>query len=181
MANTSFTTAKIFDEVKSLEEMVKLFGQVTSEKTEYDILLDLGYTEEEADNLDVRGYIDYYKLDYEKKMLEISISHKWCAPTDFLKALWDKFPKSSIYFATEESGCEIFETNDSEFEYFDRYIVLSPDSEDEYYHTFDDLQKAIIDIYGYQNNEIDTFEKLKKKVEDIDENISIYEFEVVEL
>ena len=181
MANISFTTVKIFDEVEPLEEMIKLFGQATSEKTEYDILLDLGYTEEEVDNLDARGYIDQYKLNYEEKMLKVFISHKWDAPIDFLKALWDKFPESLIYFSTEERGCEVFETNDSEFEYFDRYIVLSPDNEDEYYHTFEDLQNATIDFYGYQKNEIDTFEKLKKKVKDIDENISIYEFEIIDL
>lgn len=181
MANISFTIVKIFDEVESLKKMAKLFGQATSEKTEYDILLDLGYTEEEVDNLDARGYIDQYELDYEKKMLKVFISHKWDVPTDFLKALWAKFPESSIYFATEERGCEVFETNDSEFKYFDRYIVLPPNSEDEYYHTFEDLQNDTIDTYGYQKNEIDTFEKLKKKVKDIDEEISIYEFKVVNL
>lgn len=181
MANMSFTTAKIFDEVESLEKIVGLLDQAIQEKTEYNILLDLGYTEEEVDNMDARGYIDYFELDYERKMLKISISHKWNAPTDFLKALWDKFPESSIYFATEEGGCEVYETNDSEFEYFDRFIVLHPDKEDEYYRTFEDLQKAVIDCYGYQKNEIDTFGKLKKKVNDIDEDISIYEFKVIDL
>lgn len=181
MANRSYTTTKIFDEVESLEKIVGLLNQAISEKTEYDILLDLGYTEEEVDDMDVRGYIDYFELDYERKMLEVFISHKWCVPTDFLKALWDKFPESSIYFSTEERGCEIYETNDSEFEYFDRFIVLHPDKEDEYYRTFEDLQKAVIDCYGYQKNEIDTLDKLKKKVNDIDEDISIYEFEIVDL
>lgn len=181
MANYSYTSVKIIDELPSLENLRNSLICETGEKTEYDVLEELGYSNEELDDMDLRGYINYFVLDKDKEILNIFITHKWCSPIDFLRAIAEKFPDASIYYSTEETGCEVFETNDFDGEFFDRYIVTDTESEDQYFNDFDDLQKWAIDLFGFDKKEIDTFDKLKRKVEESDDDISVYEFEIVDL
>ena len=181
MANHSYTSVKIIDELPLLEDLRNSLICETGEKTEYGVLEELGYSDEEMYDMDLRGYIDYFVLNEDKRILDVSITHKWCSPIDFLRAIAKKFPDASIYYSTEETGCEIFETNDVDGEFFDKYIVIDMESEDEYFHDFDDLQKWAIDLFGFDKKEIDTFDKLKRKVEEADDDLSVYEFEIVDL
>lgn len=181
MANHSYTSVKIIDELPLLEDLRNSLICETGEKTEYDVLEVLGYSNEELDDMDLRGYIDYFELDRDEGILDISITHKWCSPIDFLRAIAEKFPDASIYYSTEETGCAVFETNDFDGEFFDKYIVTDTESEDQYFHDFDDLQKWAIDLFGFDKKEIDTFDKLKRKVEERDDDLSVYEFEIVDL
>ena len=66
MANHSYTSVKIIDDLPLLEDLRNSLICEKGEKTEYDVLKWHGYSDEELDNMDLRGYIDYFVLNEDK-------------------------------------------------------------------------------------------------------------------
>lgn len=54
-----------------------------------------------------------------------------------------------VYFRSEECGCEIYETNDTEGVYFPgRYMLDTSEDGEEYFSDFDDLSSAVAEVTG---------------------------------
>lgn len=54
-----------------------------------------------------------------------------------------------VYFRSEECGCEIYETNDTEGVYFPgRYMLDTSEDGEEYFSDFEDLSSAVAEVTG---------------------------------
>ena len=95
----------------------------------------------------------------------------------------DKGNVLDIYFASEESGCEIYETNDTEGLYFpERYCIYGYDGL-EYYNTFEEVLEDVHEIFG-ANIHFDDIKEMNKALKNAEKEIGryhVYEMEFVEL
>lgn len=121
----------------------------------------------------------------ENEVLRFSAEEAW-GLQDFNELLKKKFPKIKVYWVVEESGCEVYCTNDREGKYFpERYWVdtcIDGIYDSEYFRTEGDVYKWLDKLtYGRVKSKEDV-EKFNADYEDSeasDENfIYIHEFEV---
>jgi hypothetical protein len=97
------------------------------------------------------------------------------------------FPSIKVYYIEEEPGCEVFNTNDANGEYFPYRYLLDNYEEPLYYETIEEAAESVSGIVGHKvkpdYNEIvhahdDYTEKQDEKGEDV--FFSFHEFEVVD-
>ena len=122
---------------------------------EYQTCINLGFTEEELEDKRLGGEI-YEDATIEDGVLRFWAEERW-GLQDFEELLIQKFPDITIYWIVEESGCEVYCTNDKEGKYFpERYWVDTAQDDiyqSEYFITEEAMWKWLSEKYGVKSKE----------------------------
>ena len=111
------------------------------------------------EELPVRGEISYIEEDIEDHdndmaSLKLTTETAWVACSELMDKIAGKYDLQLFYYS-EEPGCEIFETNDLEGQFYSfRYMVDSEKEGIEYYDTFEQVAEAIAKMTGIRLNNI---------------------------
>ena len=114
---------------------------------------------EVEEELPVRGEISYIEDDIEDHdndmaSLKLTTETAWVACSELMDKIAGKYDLQLFYYS-EEPGCEIFETNDLEGQFYSfRYMVDSEKEGIEYYDTFEQVAEAIAKMTGIRLNNI---------------------------
>ena len=114
---------------------------------------------EVEEELPVRGEISYIEEDIEDHdndmaSLKLTTETAWVACSELMDKIARKYDLQLFYYS-EEPGCEIFETNDLEGQFYSfRYMVDSEKEGIEYYDTFEQVAEAIAKMTGIRLNNI---------------------------
>ena len=114
---------------------------------------------EVEEELPVRGEISYIEEDIEDHdndmaSLKLTTETAWVACSELMDKIAWKYDLQLFYYS-EEPGCEIFETNDLEGQFYSfRYMVDSEKEGIEYYDTFEQVAEAIAKMTGIRLNNI---------------------------
>lgn len=114
---------------------------------------------EVEEELPARGEISYIEEDIEDHdndmaSLKLTTETAWVACSELMDKIAGKYDLQLFYYS-EEPGCEIFETNDVEGQFYSfRYMVDSEKEGIEYYDTFEQVAEAIADMTGIRLNNI---------------------------
>lgn len=131
-----------------------------------------------------RGEIIDYNLNDDHVSIECETA--WGEMPEFRHFLEQQYPGSKIYYCVEESGNEVYATNDAEGEFFpDRYCLDSYDGL-EYFETIEEATKYIGEIIWKALKP--DFAKIENAIEDyMEENdnsdeswMSFHRFEVID-
>lgn len=86
----------------------------------------------------------------EDDILTINTETAWQEMSETRHFIESCFPGMKIYYIEEESGCEIFNTNDLEGLFFkDRYYLDGFD-DSEYFETLEEAAKYVKEIVGHE-------------------------------
>ena len=136
------------------------------------------------EELRCRGEITDYSLD--GNVLTIYQQTAWCEQEGVRKIIEKVYPSIKVYYQEQESGCELFNTNDALGEYFPERYFLDSYEDWEYFETLDDAAKFVSKIIGHRvEPSVDALEKALdnyvEEHEEDNENIfySFHEFNVV--
>ena len=158
MSNTCFTTYKVVSEnKKDVTKLFKTIKRLDGRKTPlvkngwYDPKLWLGCLVKalggDPNKVYCRGTITFYEM--EDDVLTLNTETAWAEMSEARHFIESCFPGMKIYYIEEESGCEIFNTNDSEGIYFkDRYYLDGFD-DSEYFETLEEAAKYVKEIVGH--------------------------------
>lgn len=146
----------------------------------------LGFTEEELEDKKLGGEI-YEDATLEDGVLRFWAEERW-GLQDFEELLTQKFPDIKVYWIVEESGCEVYCTNDKEGKYFpERYWVDTAQDDQyqsEYFQTEEAMYKWLSEITNGRVKCAEDVEKFNSYYEDLaadDENfINIHRFDVID-
>ena len=111
------------------------------------------------EELPARGEISYIEEeieDHDNDMasLKLTTETAWVACSELMDKIAEKYDLQLFYYS-EEPGCEIFETNDLEGQFYSfRYMVDSEKEGIEYYDTFEQVAEAIAKMTGIRLNNI---------------------------
>lgn len=137
------------------------------------------------EELRCRGEITDFSLD--GNVLTINQQTAWCEQEGVRLIIEQAFPSIKVYYLEQESGCEVFCTNDASGEYFPERYFLDSYEDWEYFETLDEAAKFVSNIIGYEvESSVDAIDKaLDKYVEEHEEEnedifYSFHEFKVVE-
>ena len=137
------------------------------------------------EELRCRGEITDFSLD--SNVLTINQQTAWCEQEGVREIIEKSFPSIKVYYMEQESGCEVFCTNDASGEYFPERYFLDSYEDWEYFETLDDAAKFVSNIIGHEvEPSVDEIDKaLDKYVEEHEEEnedifYSFHEFKVVE-
>ena len=174
---------------KSLEEILRaIYFAMTNEKywTEYEACINLGFTEKELDDKRLGGEISDAPT-LENGVLRFYAEERW-GLQDFEELLRQKFPDIKVYWTVEESGCDVYCSNDKEGKYFpDRFyadICVDGDYYSEYFVSEDSLFKWLSNITHREINSFDDVEEFNSNYEgsceDNENFINVHIFDVDE-
>ena len=137
------------------------------------------------EELRCRGEITDFSLD--GNVLTINQQTAWCEQEGVRLIIEQTFPSIKVYYLEQESGCEVFCTNDTSGEYFPERYFLDSYEDWEYFETLDEAAKFVSNIIGHEvEPSVDEIDKaLDKYVEEHEEEnedifYSFHEFKVVE-
>ena len=159
MSNTCFTTYKVVSEnKKDVTKLFKTIKRLDGRKTPlvkngwYDPKLWLGCLVKalggDPNKVYCRGTITFYEM--EDDVLTLHTETAWAEMSETRHFIESCFPGMKIYYIEEESGCEIFNTNDSEGLYFkDRYYLDGFD-DSEYFETLEEAAVYVKEIVGHE-------------------------------
>ena len=114
---------------------------------------------EVEEELPARGELSYIEEeieDHDNDMasLKLTTETAWVACSELMDKIAEKYDLQIFYYS-EEPGCGIFETNDTEGKFYSfRYMVDSEKGGIEYYDTFDQVAESIADMTGIWLNNI---------------------------
>ena len=137
------------------------------------------------EELRCRGEITDFSLD--SNVLTINQQTAWCEQEGVREIIEKSFPSIKVYYMEQESGCEVFCTNDASGEYFPERYFLDSYEDWEYFETLDEATKFVSKIIGHEveprvdaiDKELDNYmEEHEEENEDI--FYSFHEFKVVE-
>lgn len=188
MANMAMTSYRIEGPKETLERINDAIVEALSDKhywTEAKVLMLLGYAENELEGKRVGGEIEE-KPSLGENTLEFYAEERW-GLQDFNELLEAKFPDIKVYWIVEESGCEVYATNDKEGKYFpERYYVelcLDDQIEMEYFKDEKSMYKWLSEKTG-RNMDAEEVKEFNVDYDDEaldDENfIHIHKFEVID-
>jgi hypothetical protein len=191
MANIASVTYAIEGSEKTLKKIEEAINKAVNAKDdkryeEYLACLNLGFTEEELNNKRLGGIIEE-EVEIQEGVLHFWAEERW-GVQDFDELLMQKFPDIKVYWIVEESGCEVYCTNDKEGKYFsDRYFVDTAQDNiynSEYFKTEESMYGWLDKITNGRVKSKEDVEKFNSDYEDSgtdDENfIYIHEFEIVD-
>ena len=146
----------------------------------------LGFSEEELDNKRLGGEISE-EPEIRDGVLRFWAEERW-GLQDFEELLRQKFPDIKVYWVVEESGCEVYCTNDKEGKYFpERYWVDTAQDDiyqSEYFRTEEAMYKWLSEITNGRVKSAEDVEAFNSDYEDAceeDENfINIHEYAIVD-
>ena len=137
------------------------------------------------EELRCRGEITDFSLD--GNVLTINQQTAWCEQEGVREIIEKSFPSIKVYYMEQESGCEVFCTNDASGEYFPERYFLDSYEDWEYFETLDEAAKFVSNIIGHEvEPSADAIDKaLDNYVEEHEEEnedifYSFHEFKVVE-
>ena len=91
---------------------------------------------------------------FDGTTLSILAEEAWTV-TDFRHALTQIFPDLTVYFRTEECGCDVFISNDVDRKYFTEDCLLDAcvdgDCFGDYFPTYEDAQKYLLERTGFSD------------------------------
>ena len=159
MSNTCFTTYKVVSEnKKDVTQLFKTIKRLDGRKTPlvkngwYDPKLWLGCLVKalggDPQKVYCRGTITFYEM--EDDVLTLNTETAWAEMAETRHFIESCFPGMKIYYIEEESGCEIFNTNDSEGIYFKDRYYLDGFEESEYFETLEEAAKYVKEIVGHE-------------------------------
>jgi hypothetical protein len=158
MANMASVAYAIEGPQKDLKEILGAICLAMTDKkhwTEYKACEHLGFSEQELDNKKLGGEIDDDPT-LENGVLRFYAEERW-GLQDFEELLIEKFPDIKVYWVVEESGCEVYCTNDKEGKYFpERYWVDTAQDdiyESEYFVTEEAMYEWLNEKYGVKSGE----------------------------
>lgn len=167
--NTDYTLFGYKDDVNRLYQDLKNTVDIdrTQESKPFTFLGNsywLGYIKKSLlpdiqEELPARGeitYIDEDIDDYDNNMASIKLSTEtaWVACSELMDKLADKYDLQLFYYS-EEPGCGIFETNDTEGQFYSfRYMIDSEKDGIEYYESFEQVADVIENMTGIRLNDI---------------------------
>ena len=193
MANWAFTDYAIEGPKEILEKIHQalLYHDVqegSDKNWEGNVLLALGCTwkdrSPDGSGHYLRGFIHPDSIDYNGDgLIRFDAEEAW-GVTDFDEVLKTKFPEVKIYWSTEESGCEIYETNDKEGKYFhDRVYVdtcIDDNYQMEYFQTLDGAYKWLSEITNGRvktKEDVDSFNETADSLAN-DDFIAVHEYRI---
>ena len=146
----------------------------------------LGFSEEELDNKRLGGEISE-EPEIRDGVLRFWAEERW-GLQDFEELLRQKVPDIKVYWVVEESGCEVYCTNDKEGKYFpERYWVDTAQDDiyqSEYFITEEAMYKWLSEITNGRVKSAEDVEAFNSDYEDAceeDENfINIHEYAIVD-
>ena len=139
----------------------------------------------------MRGFIqDPECIEFDPKtndILSFYAEEAW-GITDFYEVLMENFPDIKVYWSVEESGEEIYATNDKEGKYYrERFYVdtyIGNNYQSEYFQFESSMYKWLSDITDGKvksKEDVEAFNDLHEELVDDDDNfIYIHEFKVIE-
>lgn len=159
MANMASVAYAIEGPKKTLEEILGAIILGMEDKhhwTEWSACRKLGFTEEELDDKRLGGDIEETPCIEELGVLRLYAEERW-GLQDFEELLRQKFPDIKVYWVVEESGYEVYCTNDKEGKYFpERYWVDTAQDDiyqSEYFKTEETMYKWLYEKYGVKSEE----------------------------
>jgi len=187
MANMASVAYAIEGPEESLKAILEAVNKACKDKkhwTEWTVCNLIGFHESELKNYYLGGEIDEGG-EIEDGVLRLWAEERW-GLQDFEKLLKQKFPDIKVYWVVEESGCDVFCTNDKEGKYFpERYWVdtcIEGEYDSEYFETEEDVYTWLAKITKNRvknAEEVEVFNDDYEDSEECDENwINIYEFEI---
>lgn len=191
MANMASVAYAIEGNKKSLVEILGAICLAVHSNNhhweEYQACINLGFSEEELDDKRLGGEISEEPEINEQGILRFWAEERW-GLQDFEELLRQKFPDITVYWVVEESGCEVYCTNDKEGKYFpERYWVDTAQDDiynSEYFITEEAMYKWLSEITNGRVKNAEDVEDFNSDYEDScteDENfISIHKFEIIE-
>ena len=155
--------------------------------TEWSACRKLEFSEEELDDKRLGGEISEEPEINEQGVLRFWAEERW-GLQDFNELLEQKFPGIKVYWVVEESGCEVYATNDKEGKYFpERYWVDTAQDDiynSEYFGTEEEMYKWLSQITHGRVKCKEDVEKFNSDYENSDaddENfIYIHKFTIVD-
>ena len=138
---------------------------------------------EVEEELPARGEISYIEediKDYGDDMasLKLTIETAWVACSELMDKIAEKYGLQLFYYS-EEPGCGIFETNDTEGLFYSfRYMVDSEKEGIEYYDSWDEVVSVIKSITGITLDNISEAEDKLSAFNDDDTFLIINEISV---
>ena len=190
MANWASTAYAIEGPKETLEKIreaiVKAIETKDNRYEEYKTCDNLGITYEET-KVRLGGLIEE-EPDYDDKgALRFFAEERW-GLQEFNELLEQRFPGIKVYWIVEESGCEVYATNDKEGKYFpERYWVdtcIDGNYQSEYFQFESSVYKWLHGITGGRVRSAEDAEKFNSDYEDsegADDNfIYIHEFTVID-
>lgn len=153
---------------------------------EWETCINLGFTEEELDGKRLGGEISE-EPSLGENTLEFYAEERW-GLQDFEELLRKKFPEIKVYWIVEESGCEVYATNDREGKYFpERYWVdtcVDGNYQSEYFKTEEAAYKWLSELTNGRVKSEEDAENFNSDYEDSDayeENfIYVHKFEIID-
>lgn len=190
MPNWCSTTYRIHGDSKEINSFYKLIQRLEKRKKPYVpngfgnlwlgcIVNKLGG---DWNKVYCRGEIVYYEKE-EDGTLSIMTETAWAEMSEWRHFIESKYPSFSIWFMSEEGGCEYYITNDSEGRYFpERYYLDDSEGESMYFETLKEACKYVSDFTG---KNVSTVEEIDNAIDEYCENhedayISFHEFSVVD-
>lgn len=161
-----------------MSERRKPIEEDASKEWEGNVIRALGGTEEQTEKACLRGFIQEYEMAGDT--IRIEAEEAW-GTTGFRYLLERIMPELTVYYIVEESGCEVYATNDYDGKYFhDRYYVyayVNDNYRSEYFETEEQAMAYAAELIGMENI---TQEKLKSwnKDQDDDDFVFVYEFDI---
>ena len=158
MANMASVAYAIEGPQKDLEKILGaiIFGiDDVHHWAEWSACRKLGFSEEELDDKRLGGELSD-EPEIIDGVLKFWAEERW-GLQDFEELLRQKFPDIKIYWVVEESGYEVYCTNDKEGKYFpERYWVDTAQDDiyqSEYFITEEDTWKWLNEKYGVKSEE----------------------------
>lgn len=98
------------------------------------------------EELRCRGEITDFSL--EGNVLTINQQTAWCEQDGVREMIEQAFSTIRVYYMDQESGCEVFSTNDSSGEYFPERYILDSCEDWKNFETLDEAAKFVSKITG---------------------------------
>ena len=190
MANWASVAYAIEGPNEVLERIKKAIMDAIADKSdfyeEYKALVNLGYSTVGLDECRLGGSITD-EPDLCDGVLRFWSEERW-GLQDFNVLLEKLFPEIKVYWVVEESGCEVYCTNDKEGKYFpERYwadTCIDDNYQSEYFRDEESMYKWLSDLTeGRVTNseQVDAFNSDYEESDSFEENfISIHEFQIDE-
>lgn len=173
MANTASVEYYIEGDEKELEKIYNLFDGLyngtikarenTSPNWAGNVCFELG--DSLSNYGDMRCYIEWYELE-KGDYLHFMTQEAW-GVTDFINMLKNNFPSIKPYYFCEESGCEVYESNDFDRKYFGQDYVLDYEIDGEcgteLYMSEEDILEYLSDTLEIENLDMDKLDEWNKE------------------
>lgn len=175
MANVEYIFDGNSEQLEDLNEVFETAMMLSDSRYDFARIAALLGINAVARDYDLRGQItDLCVRRKEDDSIESIIIYSvcaWCEKIDFRKkVIQAKFTGIKAYYFAEETGCDLFESNDVEHKYYnEQYYVDIEGYDPAYFRSLDDLKRYIGDITGLNFPEDFDYKKIYGMLESYSE------------